>query len=87
MNPVGLYLSHSNTDYNLVWLVFDGDQSDSELIAIVYDGSYTSFDGQIIFDGEDIVSWHEYQSKTEELKRRNEALMKKWPFAAENQNN
>jgi len=84
MNPVGLHLSHPNTEYELAWLVFNGDQSDSELIAIVYDGSYTSLDGQIIFDGEDIVSWNEYQSKEEELKRRNEELMKKWQLAAEN---
>lgn len=84
-NRVGLHLSFPNPDYDLAWLVFNSDQSDAELIGIVYDGSYTSLDGQVILDGKDIVSWNEYQSKIQELHRHNEELLKKWQSAAKDQ--
>ncbi|CAF1281123.1 unnamed protein product [Adineta steineri] len=80
-NRVGLHLRTPKPDYELAWLVFSSDQPDSELIAIVYDGNYTSLDGQIILDEEDVVSWHEYELKEQELARRNADLLKQMQSA------
>lgn len=84
---VGLLVSIPKTSYELAWLVCSSDQSDAELIAIVYDGSYTCLDDQIIFDGEDIISWNEYELKTEELNRRAEECMKQLRLTAKNRTN
>lgn len=83
---VGLHLSMPNLEYEFAWLVFSNDQPDAELIGLVYDGSYTMLDGQVILDQEDIVSWDEYQSKRQELHRRNEELWKKYQVEIEAQN-
>ena len=69
IGPVGLHLSIPKTDYEFAWLVFSNDQPNAGLIAIVYDGSYTLLDGQIILDQEDIVGWNEYQLKEQERQR------------------
>ena len=71
-NPVGLHLSIPETAYELAWLVFNSEQPDSELIAIVYDGTFTFLDGQIIFNGQDIVTWDQYQFKQQQLHQRTE---------------
>ncbi|CAF4183902.1 unnamed protein product [Adineta steineri] len=86
-NRVGLHLRTPKPDYELAWLVFSSDQPDSELIAIVYDGNYTSLDGQIILDEEDVVSWHEYELKEQELARRNADLLKQMQSAGRYRHN
>ena len=88
-NPVGLHLSIPETAYELAWLVFNSEQPDSELIAIVYDGSFTFLDGQIIFNGQDIVTWDQYQFKQQQLHQRTEQIINQWrlPFKNQNQNN
>lgn len=80
---VGLYLSMPETDYELAWLVFSSDQSDSELIAIVYDGSYIGLDAQITLDQEDVVSWKEYKSKQEDEARRAADIWKRLQSGAD----
>ncbi|CAF1008862.1 unnamed protein product [Rotaria sordida] len=84
-NRVGLHLSIPNTEYEFAWLVFNSDQPNSELIGIVYDGSYTLLEGQIILDQEDVVSWNEYESKRQEQARIEADLWKKFQSDAEQQ--
>jgi len=70
-------------------LVFNSEQPDSELIAIVYDGTFTFLDGQIIFNGQDIVTWDQYQFKQQQLHQRTEQIInqRRLPFKNQNQNN
>ncbi|CAF1226330.1 unnamed protein product [Adineta steineri] len=84
---VGLHLSIPKTDYDFAWLVFSSDQPDSELIAIVYDGSCTTLSGQIILDKEDVVSLDESELNTQEQARRNADLSKKMRSAARYRHN